>query len=179
MGKKRINECKREGCTGTFSAYPSQNKVYCSPACRYQDHGIVLARNPGRRHEISEIDPVGRRAVCSLCGPTDIRRRTEKRKYTERISWRCYSAERARVWARRDGIHVDDVEKWIKDQGNRCAICGRNDQRLNVDHDHSSGRRRGMLCNTCNGGLGFFKDNPDFLRKAAIYLEGWEAESVR
>jgi hypothetical protein len=43
--------------------------------------------------------------------------------------------------------------------------------RLNVDHCHVTGKVRGILCNSCNNGLGRFRDNPDLLLKAADYLQ--------
>ena len=42
---------------------------------------------------------------------------------------------------------------------------------LCIDHDHTTGKVRGMLCHDCNTSLGKFRDNPDILRKAADYLE--------
>lgn len=57
-----------------------------------------------------------------------------------------------------------------------CAICGSEDEDdLNIDHDHSSGNVRDMLCSSCNFGVGFFKDNPELLRKAIAYLDSHKA----
>jgi len=43
--------------------------------------------------------------------------------------------------------------------------------KLLIDHDHETGKIRGLLCHRCNTGLGFFLDNPHFLTNAAFYLE--------
>jgi len=50
-----------------------------------------------------------------------------------------------------------------------CTICGQGGD-LVVDHDHQTNKIRGMLCNHCNRGLGHFKDNPNLLEYARIYL---------
>lgn len=52
-----------------------------------------------------------------------------------------------------------------------CEICGDHSDPLYLDHDHTTGLSRGWLCNRCNRGLGAFRDNPDWLRKAAEYVE--------
>jgi hypothetical protein len=64
------------------------------------------------------------------------------------------------------------VDKLIQArEGGACEICGATqEERLNVDHDHTTGRFRGLLCRDCNLGLGRFKDNSDLLRKAIDYL---------
>jgi hypothetical protein len=57
-------------------------------------------------------------------------------------------------------------------QDGKCAICKLiSKQKLCVDHDHSTGKVRGLLCKKCNWGIGLFGDKPNFLRTAADYLE--------
>ena len=58
-----------------------------------------------------------------------------------------------------------------KAQHGKCACCGEVREYLVVDHCHESGYVRGLLCQGCNQGLGFFRDNPQILRAAAAYLE--------
>jgi transcription elongation factor Elf1 len=52
-----------------------------------------------------------------------------------------------------------------------CIICGK-ETSVVIDHDHKTGDVRGGLCSNCNLGLGHFKDDPELLRLAALYLEG-------
>lgn len=74
------------------------------------------------------------------------------------------------------GIEYADYLAMMEAQENKCAICGespRNDgrkKRLNIDHCHTTGAVRGLLCNACNRGLGFFRDNRDTLQNAINYL---------
>jgi len=60
-------------------------------------------------------------------------------------------------------------------QNNQCKICGvpeiKLNQRLHLDHNHSTGQMRGLLCKKCNSLLGFVNDNPIILKAALGYLE--------
>lgn len=77
----------------------------------------------------------------------------------------------------RYGITREQYDDLLARQDGSCAICGSrtdaNDvSRLHVDHDHGTGAVRGLLCGSCNRGLGNFKDDIDRLKKAVKYLEG-------
>ena len=87
----------------------------------------------------------------------------------------CHS-KRARVnyLMTKYGLTADDREKMILDQCNKCGICGNdflNSKDTHVDHCHSSGRVRKLLCTNCNTALGKFKDDKEILKKAIKYLE--------
>lgn len=72
------------------------------------------------------------------------------------------------------GMSTEDYWEMFDRQGGRCAICRAvpDWKRLAVDHDHETGEVRGLLCNSCNCGLGFFKDDPHLVAQALMYLKG-------
>lgn len=63
----------------------------------------------------------------------------------------------------------DDLLKDIIENINECVICGTKES-LVVDHCHKTNVVRGMLCSHCNRGLGHFRDDPELLEFARIYL---------
>ncbi len=70
----------------------------------------------------------------------------------------------------RYGISIEEYELHVKLQNGKCLGCNEN-KRLDVDHDHLTGKFRGLLCNDCNNALGRSKDRPEVLRRLADYLE--------
>lgn len=55
-------------------------------------------------------------------------------------------------------------------QRGKCKICGEEEQELLVDHNHATGKVRGLLCRKCNTGLGFFSDSTLILHFASEYV---------
>lgn len=90
--------------------------------------------------------------------------------YAKRQSTTTPEQRRANNLRRKFGLSVQDWDNLYASQQSLCAICSR-ETPLVVDHCHSTGTVRGLLCNNCNAGLGFFEDNPEYLRLAALYLE--------
>ena len=69
------------------------------------------------------------------------------------------------------GLDEEQFNTMVNKQYGLCAICLYAEEKaLCVDHSHSTGKIRGLLCQKCNKGLGLFKDNPENLDRAAIYL---------
>lgn len=72
------------------------------------------------------------------------------------------------------GITLQDYIEMYNDQDGVCYICKeecKTKKSLSVDHNHKTGRVRGLLCNRCNRAIGMFMDSPSLLRRAADYLD--------
>lgn len=138
--------------------------------------------------------PDGRYPYCKACHRANVKRYSVEQ--TEAIRGRDRERRRLRdankkareeyllgTWVyslkRRHGITVHDYLAMAEAQGNCCAICGetptptgtREQGRcLHVDHDHSTGKVRALLCFRCNAGIGHFRENPEYLLSAIAYL---------
>jgi len=71
---------------------------------------------------------------------------------------------------RQYGMTIEDLDVLLETQEYRCKICKR-EVRLHVDHDHKSGKVRGLLCGSCNRAIGLLQDSVDVVRNAVAYLE--------
>lgn len=106
-------------------------------------------------------------------------------------STRCAGADRQRRWRaargmpcgkrklapisdrylRTYGISEEEYNILFNSQNGKCKICHCvSNRKLSVDHSHSTGKIRGLLCHNCNVGLGHFKDDPILLQTALEYL---------
>jgi hypothetical protein len=103
---------------------------------------------------------------------------------TRARAWFDDNAQRANETRRRHhlkksyGLTVAEYEKILKEQGGVCAICNKPERmkregkalRMPVDHDHLTGKLRGLLCHTCNRAIGLLQDDVIVLRRAISYL---------
>lgn len=119
---------------------------------------------------------------CAYCGENHVRdakhlkqnMRSRECKHTRSSNWSGLDRWDA-IIRRTYGITLEEYYELIDFQGGGCAICGKalekNGRRLSIDHDHQTGRVRGVLCSPCNQGLGQFKDNVESLEMAIEYLK--------
>lgn len=98
-------------------------------------------------------------------------------------AWRQAHPEQVRLlqrsWSLRTkyGLTLEDYDALLKAQGGGCAICNasspggpKTSRHFPVDHDHTTGKVRGLLCNPCNKALGVFRDDPTLLLRALAYI---------
>lgn len=171
---RRLAARAPRACRSCGTGFPAVGRsVYCSDACRTA--GIRRAART-RKQDVNwaKVGP------CKVCGGVIPRERTARAVY---CSDEC-QAKAAAEWRRRNtpdymrrrlyGLEPGRYDAMVADQGGRCAICrtdapgGKGD--WHVDHDHATGRVRGLLCNRCNLLLGHAQDDPQRLRAAIAYL---------
>jgi hypothetical protein len=104
-----------------------------------------------------------------------------RQKRAENPDWKGKQRERRRRTKRKDmlkycySMTVAEYEAMLTGQNGVCAICETkpDDGPLGVDHDHMTNEVRGLLCRSCNAGLGNYKDSLRRTRRATLYLDIW------
>ena len=76
----------------------------------------------------------------------------------------------------RYSLSISKFNNLLLAQNMKCAICKepldlQNPHNVNIDHDHKTGKIRGILCNKCNVAIGLLRDNPEYAYSAFIYLK--------
>lgn len=121
--------------------------------------------------------------ACPTCGKVKHANKFHPNARTpDGLSTYCKPCQYAKQVEKQYGITGEDYLKMLEEQEGRCYLCGQEEttkikgkagqtRRLSVDHCHAKGHVRALLCGKCNTGLGYFRDDPQLLRKAADYLE--------
>lgn len=102
--------------------------------------------------------PFGRHWYCKACHNARNRRFRRKVGGTRKYHLKA-----------RYGLTLEEFDRRVKAQNGVCAVC-KEAPATDVDHDHRTGRVRGILCEPCNGSIGLFHDDPKIIRKAIEYL---------
>lgn len=143
-----------------------RNKVY------YDTHaGERKVHRAENREEILEREKQSR-----------VRRKDKIQKYRDdhKEEMHAYYLANREKWqqanlSRKYGISYDDYRHLLDLQQGKCAICGTENPGTRqkyfcVDHDHSTGEIRGLLCRGCNLGIGHLQDSVEVINRAALYL---------
>lgn len=145
-----------KGKRGARSAY-HQHRTTVPWRCRCGE------ANPERRAENKST------ALCKTC----ITNRAKRFALKEHGRW--VRQKRDSHFRRKFGITVVEYDRLLAAQGGGCAICGKlqaeSEKTFHVDHDHATGKVRGILCGGCNFMLGQVRDDPAILRTAIAYLQ--------
>lgn len=146
---------------------------------------LKVGKQCTNNHTLLETDigtkPNGKR-YCKICHKISGKRlyllnKPERTKYS--IAWGKANPEKRYAAARKSqlkkyGIVEADFQSMLKNQNNVCAICEEPtpiNKRLDIDHNHTTGKVRGLLCRNCNHGIGAFKERLGLLKRASTYME--------
>jgi hypothetical protein len=135
-----------------------------TPQQKWYRSNRELARE---RSRLSARKPASRKRQKSWAEKNPDKVSAIKKRYRVRHPDRVKADKLRRLY----GLTLEEQQAMVEDQGGKCAICATN-AATHVDHNHKTGEVRGILCNGCNRGLGFFKDSRIRLLSAALYLEG-------
>lgn len=173
---KRCNWCKKE-ITASLSDIKYGRKRFCSKICASKSLVKEIERTCKRCGNKFMINPSkllrkgwGTGTFCSMnCRRNQIGKCLScgKEKEIRTLSAMCLDCYRKNYdYKRKYGITLEKVKK-EKIKG--CQIC-HSMEKLFIDHDHATGKYRGILCSACNFVLGFGKDNPNIFNNAINYL---------
>lgn len=156
-------EC--EAC-GTVVPAPKSGPMprWCSTCRASNEDARARARVAVRRCYKCQapVPEAARKAGKATCSSCRVDKRDRGREYEQRRRLRKY------------GLTQDEYDELLHSQGNRCAGCGTDAPGAKgwcIDHCHSSGKVRAILCNPCNTMLGLAKENPEVLRSLANIAE--------
>lgn len=158
--------------------------TYCKPCAREKYHLPARERNRGAER------PLEGEQECRQCGETKPYSEYYWEQDKGRYKYRCRTCvgekgraywrgagsamQRERQLAAKYGLTVAEFDAMLAAQGGGCAICSSavnpDTNSLAVDHCHSTGKVRGILCGLCNKAIGLLRDDPLLLERAVIYL---------
>lgn len=113
---------------------------------------------------------------CKLCAQ-DPNVKADRLKYRNRPEVKQKRSLYIRSWQlkREYNLTLDQYNQMLEQQNYSCLICEREqsifDKKLSVDHDHKTGKIRGLLCSNCNAMLGHINDDIQKMKRAIKYLE--------
>jgi len=99
----------------------------------------------------------------------DCRKNSSKEYQTRNIAIRRQWSKRSQL--KKYGLTTDQFDQMVQDSHGLCATCGKHEKRLHVDHNHTTGYVRGLLCLHCNISIGNAHDSSTVLRAMADYLD--------
>ncbi len=144
------NSCNSKNQRDWYKKNPEHVKAYAKK--RYHENKIAISN---RRKELLKANPE--------------KYRVARRKLYNPLKAKEYAWKQAGI-----NMKIDQYEIMLKEQNNACAICftpqSQLKRKLNVDHNHETGQVRALLCDSCNRGIGYFKESLEIIERAKNYL---------
>jgi len=192
--EKPLDDFFKDKNTPTGRAYRCKpcNSLYAkSMRERHMGHGVVVTEKHcfqcGVTRPASEFykcpgSTTGLRPECIPCAKKAMiadrdKHRERQRKNRATNAERYYIKGRTKHLSRKFGMTQDVYDVMLASQDALCAICKKPSEKvLCIDHDHETGEIRALLCDLCNRGLGYFRDDATVLQQAISYLARYKGK---
>jgi len=173
--KKTCSNCKKEYPASSVFFYL---KKEAPDGLDYRCKSCIKLYRKTISHENNVFDK-NERKVCFFCGreysatPEYFYKDKSKK---DGLSYKCKECDKdvslKSQLMHSYGITVEEYDEMFITQDERCLICNnKSKKRLSVDHDHNTGKVRGLLCSKCNTGIGMFGDDYHLVLRASEYLK--------
>ena len=175
---KTCSRCKELKGASDFAVYNGKLWCWCR-ACQRAASVSYRARNREKvRASAKEYGIRNRDRRMELCREWRAKNRTRHLEGCRRRDALRRAADpeydRRRNFRQKYKITIEQYDAMYRDQNGVCAICARlnlSGRRLAVDHDHDTGKIRGLLCSRCNSAIGLARESLDVLKMTVVYLE--------
>jgi hypothetical protein len=120
------------------------------------------------------------KGLCKSCYDLQYQKANPEATNARKRSWARKNPERVRAIKRKYlyGIDPETIQARLNAQSGLCKIC-LVAPALHLDHNHSTGQTRSLLCGDCNRAIGLLREDIARIRRAAAYLELWDDRAVR
>lgn len=164
--KDGTKKCSKCGTWKPFKAFSSHSRCVAGVQSMCRECTNTMGRV--RYSKFPEAVVTVGYKICTCCKQTRVAAEFNRQR-SSKDGLHCYC--RACLAARSHGLTALDIEQMRQRQNNCCKICAQEFEKAPyIDHNHATGKVRGLLCLKCNSALGFFQDNPNILKAAAQYL---------
>jgi hypothetical protein len=151
-------QLRRNSCRDCLNAARKNHEHDEKPkglACRKCGEYKPIAFFPMQRQCLYGVEP-----VCKAC------KLKHRQDYVALYPDRARNADLKYLY----GLTLDEFNAMVEAQAGQCAICGTAEEKLVVDHNHTTGRVRSLLCHLCNAMIGCARESSEILVRAAAYL---------
>jgi len=173
------SSCKNCCAKEVKDRYQKTYKKKDYPSSYFDENGLKMCCTCKNKYQkdcfyLSNKEKSGYSKVCKFCN----REKGKSLKYR-------YPSRNKENKLKKYGLNVEEYEKMLSSQNGVCSICHKEETRkgkngkvlpLNVDHNHKTGKVRGLLCHLCNVSLGGFQDSEELLLNAIKYLKKYNYE---
>jgi len=153
-----IEKCSYRECNKEYKRYAYQVKkgvgLYCSQRCASKEQNALERDKISGRYSIDKEN-----MPCIVCMDN----------MSMKQSRYCRGCFNIRQRVKKFNITVEDYNRMLDDQGEKCGLCGietcTTGKNFAIDHDHATGKVRGLLCLACNTHVGWYERNKDAMLK--------------